>query len=64
MFIKIPLFQPVSPSGAQVPIANSNKTPAGTFHQLLPFPEKKHPSFTSFLLIAFISLHQAVNENL
>lgn len=61
MFIKIPLFQPsVSPSGAQAPIANSNKTPAGTFHQLLPFPEKKHPSFTYFLYLLLNCLYQSV----
>lgn len=60
MFIKIPLLQPVSPSGAQVPIANSNKTPAGTFHQLLPFPERKHPSFTSSLYLLLNFLHQSV----
>lgn len=65
MFIKIPLFQPVSPSGAQVPIANSNKAPAGTFHLLV-----ETSSFLSQIksiqvllpssicyLIAFISLY-------
>lgn len=53
MFIKIALFQPASPSGAQVPIANSNKTPAGTFHQLLlPFPEKKASKFYFLPLFA------------
>lgn len=60
MFIKVPLLQPVSPSGAQVPIANSSKTPAGTFHQLLPFPGRKHPSFTSSLYLLLNFLHQPV----
>jgi len=40
MSIKTPLFQLIFPPEAWVPIANSHKASAGTFHQLLPFTER------------------------